>query len=227
MTQVLLFSLTAMFNPTLLAMSTLMLLLPEPKKLMLSYLAGALLTSVTLGLVIVFTLQDSSFVNTAKRTINPAVDIAVGALLLVVAVVLRSGRRERYAEARRAREAEKEESRPPRWERALSRGSPRVTFALGVALTLPGASYLAALASVSKLDYGTAATVLVVLLVNVIMLALLEIPLVGFYVAPEATPAAVERAKSWFSRNAIKAVIAGAAGVGTLLILRGVITLVS
>src|SRR5207247_2104194 len=54
MNHVFLFSLTAMLNPTLLAATTVLLLLPNPKKLMLGYLLGAMLMSITLGLVIVF-----------------------------------------------------------------------------------------------------------------------------------------------------------------------------
>ena len=42
-----LLSLLAMFNPTLLAAVTVMLLLPNPKKLMFGYLLGAYLTSIT------------------------------------------------------------------------------------------------------------------------------------------------------------------------------------
>jgi hypothetical protein len=47
-------------NPTLVAASTLMMLLPNPKRLMLGYLLGALMTSITLGLVIVFSLEGCS-----------------------------------------------------------------------------------------------------------------------------------------------------------------------
>jgi hypothetical protein len=208
-----------MLNPTLLAATTLMLLLPSPKKLMLGYLLGALLTSITLGLVIVFSLQDSSAVDTAKRTVNPAVDLALGGLLLIVAAVLSRGRSER----RRP----KPDKGPSRWQRALGKGSARITFAVGVVLTLPGASYLASLTAISKLDYSTAETVLLVLLVNAIMLALIEVPLIGFYAAPEWTPVAVERAKNWFSLHAQTIAVAGAAGIGSLLILRGVIELLS
>jgi hypothetical protein len=215
--RVFLFAFTAMLNPTLLAATTLMLLLPSPKKLMLGYLLGALLTSITLGLVIVFSLQDSSAVDTAKRTVNPAVDLAVGALLLVVAFVLSRGRFERRHP--------KPDKGPSRWQRALGKGSARITFAVGVVLTLPGASYLASLTAISKLDYSTTETVLLVLLVNVIMLALLEVPLIGFYAAPEWTPVAVGRAKNWFSLHAQTIAVGGAAGVGSLLILRGVIEL--
>ena len=62
MGDVLLFSLTAMANPTLIAVTTVMLLLPSPKKLMFCYLIGALFTSITLGIVIVFAAKNSGVV---------------------------------------------------------------------------------------------------------------------------------------------------------------------
>ena len=60
MGEVALLSFTSAFNPTLIAVTTLMLLLPDPKRLMLGYWLGAMLMSITLGLVIVFTLESSS-----------------------------------------------------------------------------------------------------------------------------------------------------------------------
>src|SRR5207248_4476839 len=60
----------------ILAASTLMMLLPNPKRLMLGYLLGALLTSVSLGLVIVFSLEDSGAVRTTKNTLSPAATMA-------------------------------------------------------------------------------------------------------------------------------------------------------
>ena len=47
MGHILVLSLTASLNPTLLAATTVMLLLPSPAKLMLGYLLGALLTSMS------------------------------------------------------------------------------------------------------------------------------------------------------------------------------------
>jgi hypothetical protein len=55
---VILLSLTASLNPTLVAATSVMLLLESPAKLMAGYLVGALMTSITLGLVIVFSLSD-------------------------------------------------------------------------------------------------------------------------------------------------------------------------
>lgn len=205
------FAFTAMANPTLLAASTVLLILPNPKKLMLGYLLGALLTSVTLGLVIVFALQDSSAVSTAKRTINPALDLVLGGILLLISIVIAGDRRQRHSAQRRARKAPEEAKGPPRWQQALAKGSPRVTFVVGALLTLPGFSYLAALSGIGKLNYATVPTVLLVLLVNVIMLALIEVPLISFAVAPEWTPRAIERTKAWFAINSRRIAVLGTA----------------
>src|SRR5947209_18974371 len=80
MGDVILLSLTASLNPTLVAATTVMLLLDRPAKLMAGYLIGAYLTSITLGLVIVFSLSDSSTTTTTENTVNPAVDIGLGAI---------------------------------------------------------------------------------------------------------------------------------------------------
>ena len=103
----------------------------------------------------------------------------------------------------------------------------RITFVIGALLTLPGFSYLSALDGIIKLNPGTAQTVLLVLMVNVIMLALIEIPLVSFTIAPEWTPTAIDRAKAWLSRHAQRAAVVGTGLVGALLILRGIVTLLS
>jgi len=222
---VILLSLTASFNPTLVTVTTLMLLLPSPAKLMAGYLLGALMTSITVGLVIVFSLSNSAVKNTTENTVSPAVDIALGALALVVAWVLWSGRDERLKERRRARKEAKPDKEPPRWQRELSRGSPRITFVIGALLSLPGASYLEGLYQIHKLHYSTTVTVLVVLGFNFVMMWLLEVPLASFVVAPDWTPRAVQRARLWVSRHIHAFAVKGFAGIGLLLIIKGLVGL--
>ena len=227
MSQVILLSLTASLNPTLVAATTVMLLLDKPSRLMLGYLLGAYMTSITLGLVIVFSLSNSSTTNTTKKTISPAVDIALGAIALAVAFVLYTGRHERLTERRQARKAAKPDKVPPRWQRELSKGSARTTFVIGAVLTLPGASYLAGLDQIHKLKYSTTTTVLIVIGFNLVMLWLLEVPLASFVVAPEWTPRAIERAKLWVSRHRHVFAVRGFAAVGALLVIKGIIGLVT
>jgi hypothetical protein len=226
MSQVILLSLTASLNPTLVAATTVMLLLDKPARLMLGYLLGAYMTSITLGLVIVFSLSNSSATNTTENTISPAVDIGLGAIALAISFVLYTGRAERLRERRRERKTAKPDKAPPRWQRELSKGSPRTTFVIGALLTLPGASYLAGLDQIHKLKYSTTVTVLLVIGFNLVMLWLLEVPLASFLVAPEWTPRAVDRAKAWVSRHAHMFAIRGTAAVGVLLVIKGIVGLV-
>jgi len=63
--------------------------------------------------------------------------------------------------------------------------------------------------------------------VNLILLALVELPLISYLVAEEWTPSAVERARGWFSRHGRRIVIVAAAFIGTFLVVRGLIALLS
>lgn len=223
-------SLVAMFNPTLLAAVTVMMLLPNTKKLMLGYLLGAYTTSITLGLLIVFSLNDSSSTSTAKQTLSPVEDIVVGLILLLVAFVLGGGRTERLRERRRQRKEEKkgsEEEKKSLPERMLGSGSARVTFAAGVLLTFPGVSYLTALDRMAKLDAGDAATVLLVIGFCLMQQLLLEVPLLGYAFAPERTQRAVTGFREWLARNGRRAGTIGAAVLGVLLLVRGLIELLA
>jgi hypothetical protein len=216
-------SLTAALNPTLLAATTLMLTLTKPKRLLSGYLVGAMLTSVACGVILVFTLNGSSTSSTAKHTVDPILNVALGALILIVAIVVGTGRDTRRR-ARAARKREKTKDKPPpRWKRALSEGSARDTFFVGLILSFPGASYIAGMDELSKQNLGTAATVLAVIGFNVVMLLVLELPLVGYAANPDGTAAAVAGFNGWLGRNGARAALLASVVIGILLIGRGII----
>jgi hypothetical protein len=227
MSEVILLALTASLNPTLVAATTVMLLLDKPVRLMTGYLVGAYLTSITLGLIIVFSLSDTGATNTTQNTISPAVDIGLGAIALAIAFVLSTGRHEGLRERRQARKAAQPDKEPPRWQRELSKGTPRTTFVVGALLTLPGASYLAGLNQIHKLNYSTSTTVLLVIGFNVVMLWLLEVPLVSFLISAEWTVRAIDRAKAWVGRHTLVFAVRGSATIGALLVIKGIVGLVA
>jgi hypothetical protein len=221
---------TAALNPTLLGASTVMLLLDHPKRLLLGYLCGALLTSVTLGMVIVFAVDGSSgATSTAQSTLSPAMDLTLGGLLLLVAYLIRPSRvpkeTGRLAERRRRREEKKKDKGPPKWQQKLSQGTAKTTFVIGALLTLPGGSYLIGLGHIADKDASVPATVAMIIGFNLIMLALIELPLLAYTFAPEWTPDAVKRFKAWFNRRSKILAFRGALIVGTLLLVKGVIEL--
>jgi hypothetical protein len=221
-----LFALTAALNPTLLTATTVMLLLPSPKRLMLGYLAGAFTTGMVVGIAIVEWMNNSGVVNTTKHTVAPSIDFALGGIALLAAYVVQSGRVAR-ARARRAEKRSDKPKKPPRWQEALSGGSARTTYVIGLLLSFPGASYLASLTEIYRQDLGTAGIVLTVLAVNIVMLVLLEVPLVCFAVAPEWTPLAIERFKGWLAVHGGKVLVIALAAIGCVFILRGILTIVA
>jgi Sap, sulfolipid-1-addressing protein len=227
-----LLSLSAMFNPSLLAAVTVMLLLPSPKRLMIGYLLGAYTTSITTGLLIVFTLNGSSFVSTSKHTVTPLEDIIIGLLLLGLVFVLQTGRDQPLRERRRAKKEAKLEAKRRAGKpteslplRMLGKGNPRVTFVVGAALSFPGVSYLAGLSRIHKLHADTIATVLLVLYFCVFQLLLLELPLLGYLFAPDRTQGAISGFRDWMGRRGRTTAVIGAAVLGVWLAVRGVVTI--
>jgi hypothetical protein len=142
---VFLLALVATLNPTLLAAVTVMLLMPNPKRLMVGYLLGAYTMSITLGLVIVFTLQGSSTESTSKHTVSPVEDIVVGVFLLVIVWVLRTGRERPFQERRREKKEAKlrarEEAGKPTESlplRLLGKGDPKPSSSSARCCRSPG-----------------------------------------------------------------------------------------
>jgi hypothetical protein len=163
-------------------------------------------------------------VSETKRTVAPGTDIAIGLIALIAAYVIQSGRLERARERRKARQSEKPK-KTPRWQEALSGGSARTTYLVGLLLSFPGASYLASLTEISRQNLSAAGVVLTVLAVNAVMLVLLEVPLISFAVAPDWTPTAIERFKAWMAQHGAKALVIALTVIGVLFIVRGILTI--
>jgi hypothetical protein len=216
-----LFTLTAALNPTLLTATTVMLLLERPKRLMFGYWLGAMTTGVVVGTSIVLWMG-SSGVSTSQHQVAPGIDFAVAVILVLASFAIRRRSTPEAREERVAKRAAKPK-KTPKWQQKLSSGTARTTFVIGLLLSFPGASYLAALTEIHKQGFGNVEVVLAVLAVNVVMLVLLEVPLVAYTVAPDWTPGMVERFKAWMSQNGAKALSIALAVLGAALVLRAVL----
>ena len=111
--------------------------------------------------------------------------------------------------------------------RLLGRGSPRVAFVVGLLLSFPGVSYLTGLSHIHKLDAAAAPTALLVIAFCLVQQLLLEVPLAGYFLAPEKTAEEVDGFRAWLGRNGRQAGIIVAAVLGALLLIRGIAGLVS
>jgi len=204
------------FWPVLLVVVLVALRAPHPARLLASFLAAALLMTVTVGLVVIYALQDTALVTTSRDSFDPAVQIAVGSIAIVVALVLR----------RRTASAPAEQGPAPestRIERMLDRGAP-LAFVAGIVLNVfPGVLPFVALKNIAELDEGVATTIALLLGFYVIMFALIEVPLVGYLFAPAWTEQATRRFNAWLRANGSRLAV-GALGIaGVFLVVSGIV----
>ena len=220
MGEVVLFSFASALNPTLLAATTVMLLLPHPDRLMLGYWLGAMAMSIASGLLVVYALQGSGAESTTKDTLTPVEDYVVAAGALVAAYLLASGAVLRIR-ARRARRR-KEPKKTPKWEERMRSGTFTTTLVLGVALSLPGATYFLLLDRLSKLHYSVVLTVLILIGSNLIQLIVLEVPMLAFAIWPEQTPNAIDSVKVWVGAHGREYGAIALVVIGVALAVRGI-----
>jgi len=207
--------------PALVAVVVVALATPEPVRLLTPFLAGALLTTVTIGMVLVTLFQGSSLETRSRSTVDPVVDIVAGvAALLLGLIVSRRGSSSSGAPKR------DKESGTPGWsERMLTRGA-TLAFVVGIVLNvIPGVLPFVALKNIAELDYSTAATFALVVGFYVVMLLPAELPLLAYLVAPERSAAAVARFNAWLGRSMRRIVVAVLYAAGLYLIVRGLLSL--
>ncbi len=217
----------ATLNPSLLAATTMMLLLPNPKRLMLGYLLGAYMSSIVSGLIIVYSVHGSSLVKNPNNLLSPTGDIAVGAVALVGAFILATERDASLQRRRERRKAAKTSARPTKdpWrERMLERGSAGITFTVGAAMSFPGVGYVNALDHIAHLNPPTVTLLLLIVYFCVMQQILLELALLASLVAPERTRGMIVRVKAWFAVHGRQLATYGLSGLGLLLAARGALS---
>lgn len=227
--QTFLLALEAALYPTLLAAVVILLSQPHPRRLLGAYLAGGFITSIGLGLLIVFKLKDSNAVSGGGSVLSWGGDLALGGLALLVAVALAT-RTDDHLRQRRARrkaangKAPKEDSakREPWSQRVLARGSVPIVFVAGLAINVPGAAYLIALKDIAGGGHSRLTQVVAILAFNAIMFALAEIPLLGLLLAPERTHDLVRRTNAGLSSHGRQIATGLSAVFGVYLIARGI-----
>ena len=216
--EIILLAVASMFWPTLITIVVLALRVPQPVRILAWFLFGGLLTTITIGLILVFTLQDSSFVSGSSRSANPIMNILGGLLALAGAFYL-----SRRPPHHHAKPADSEKKQSGLTQRAVERGG-LVAFIAGIVLNIvPGAFPFVALKDIAQLDASNATKAVSVVVFYVIMFAFAEVPIVAYLFAPERTTARVNDFNDWLGRNTTRVAIWVLVVVGIYLTVRGLI----
>lgn len=220
-----LLALAAAIYPTLLAAVILILGRENPFRMLIAFFLGGLTVSLLAGFGIVKAIE-SSGAESHHHSTKPVLDIVVGAVSLLVAYGIWRGRiTGGFIKKRRKTPREEATEKPSFASRTLGGDSVTMAAIAGLVLNVPGVWYLDALAGIAKAKPSTATVLLQLLLFNVIMLALVEIPILIYAVDPERATGLVTRLRDWAHRNARAIAIAVTAAVGLWLVIKGIVHL--
>lgn len=215
-------------EPFRIGMTALMLNRPRPTLHLLAFLSGGFAMGLTVGLTVLFVFR-RIVVGTPYFTL-PKVQILIGALALLAATLLaakaladRLGRgpgRIRSAIDRGGLVPLKGVS-----QRLLDGRSVWLAGVAGLGIALPSVDYLAALAVILASGSAVMKQVGALLIFNVVAFALVEIPLVAYLLAPNATRAAMTALRDWIRARRRIEVVTLLAVVGCVLLAVGVTSL--
>ena len=209
--------------PTLIAVVVVAIRSEHPRRILLAFLVGGLITTVAEGVAIVFALRGTSFISGARPAADPAALIGVGVLAPLAAYCIH-----RTGNARRKRGGQLPKRRAgwsPWAERAVAHGG-FLAFLAGVVLNvLPGLFPLIALKDIAESEFGAVETVLVILCFYVVMFWTLEIPLLAYALAPGTTSQAVTAFDRWLTDNGRKIAELALVTVGAYAMARGLLAL--
>jgi Sap, sulfolipid-1-addressing protein len=195
-------------EPFRIGMSVLMLNRPRPQLHLAALLCGGFLMGMSVGAVVLFAI-DSRLPQSARFTL-PRVQIVIGVLALLAAVIMSTT-------TQRARTT-------PAWlTRLLTGQSLWVAGAAGIGIALPSADYLAALAVIAAAGVGPVTQLSALLMFHVVAFAVVEIPLLGYLVAPQRTRAAMTSLHDWIRTRRRRGVAVVLAVAGTVLIAVGLL----
>lgn len=197
--------------PALLAGAAVLLSRERPQWLLVAFWFGGFLTSVTCGVVILLAFgPHSESLSTTDSGLSPLHSILFGVLALAIAVLLGTKRGDALIAGWRRRRAERkalkggDEEREPWAERVLGNGSVTVAAIAGAILNLPGPFYLIALSDIAKAQLGFPAEFGLIIVFNLVMLTLIEVPIVGYLFAPERTDRMVGALSTWLNRHGMR-----------------------
>ena len=228
-------------NPKLLALDLLLIENRRPRAMFLCVLLGGMTVALTIGLLDVLTVHADAISHQGKA--SAGVDLAIGLLLLVVGMLLATGRLhgrrrapvpagtvppgqpEKQEKQEKKKEKEKQEKKDSWAARVLAEPRLGLAVLIGALIGLPGASYLTALHHLVTGKYSTLTLVIAVIVFVLIEFLLIIIPFAFLELRPEATKALLKRSQDWLLGHALQLMVAIAVLLGAYLTVSGLIRL--
>ncbi len=200
---------------------------------MFAFVLAAALTTYATGVLLLFVLVEVGATGSHHRAPGAAIDLALGGLLIMLAVRLQRTR----PDPRRDSTDPRQDSTDPRQDSIVKSGPSKIdrylhsrplAFVLGVTLyILPSPIYIAAVKAVADAKLSTSGELLALAATVAVMLWMVELPMLILLIVPHRAERALDQTNRWFARNGRTAAIVASVGAGGYLAIKGLVDLIS
>ena len=180
----------------------------------LAFVVAAALVTYSSGVLMLFVLGDLGATGSSHYTPSAALDLALGVLLIGLALRLHRTRRS---------------AAKPRGESKIERylQSRRLAFVLGLTLyVLPSPIYVAAVKTTADAQLSTSSELLALAATVLVMLWLIELPMLALLLFPDRASRGLEATNAWFAEHGRLLAVLACAGAGAYLGVKGLLGLI-
>jgi len=195
------FAVLAAISPTAILVCAVYLGSARPQQATLLYLAGAVVMTLVMGLVVLFALRASGLSLSVRHDQRYGVRLALGVLALGGGV---------FMARRKPRPPDPEKpGKPGLISRTMSRPGPLAAFITGIFVFTPSASFVAAVQVIATARASVAYSAAVLAAVVVINVMFVWLPFLLYLARPEATTRRLKAFNGWLRAHG-HALVAGA-----------------
>ena len=219
------FALVAAILPAALLAMAVFLGSDNPRRTALLYLVGAMVMTLVLALTVLLVLRATHLNQPRQHAPRYGLRLGLGILALALAGLL-TWRRKRHGPGPGPAGADGKQKKPGFMARLLARPRPVAAFLVGLVVFLsPSPSFIAAVQVIATANAGLWVTVAAMAIVIALTMLLVWVPLIAYFVAPEATTRALHRANAWLVVHGHTVLVCGLTVAGLALVTDGALGL--
>jgi hypothetical protein len=206
----------AALTPTAVLVGAVYLGSANPRKTSLSYLAGAVIMSVVMAVIVVVALHAGHLNQPHQRTPRYGLRLGLGIVALAGSAVMAR---------RKSRSAGRASKKPGLMSRLTNRPAPLTAFVTGLIIFAPSVTFIAAVQVIATAKESTAVIAGSLALIVAIDVLGVWVPYVFYLIAPDLTTRKLKAMDRWLSAHKRVLLVGGLAVAGVILTLNGVLGL--
>jgi hypothetical protein len=206
----------AALSPTALLIAAIYLGSARPRLTGLFYLAGALIMTVIMAVVVLLVLRSVGLNHPREHEPRYGLRLGLGVIAFIAGLVVA---------ARRPKPPDPDKPMQGIMSKLVANPAPAMAFVVGVLVFTPGVIFIAAMQVIATAQASVEAVVTAALLVVIINVMLVWLPVVLYLLAPDATSRRLTAFNTWLRTHGHLLLTVGLLAAGAILIVNGALGL--